>query len=116
MLSKLILLGLQLVIAWFGAPHVMRYIPGLGALHIFVYAVVLAVIVWLVGLIAAQVLKEIGQPSSGTLVSAIVVALIGAALITWLPDVVPDLGRPMRQIPTLAYPLIGAVLGYQIRR
>jgi hypothetical protein len=116
MLSRLILLALQLIIAWFGAPYIVRYIPGLGGLQLFVYAVVFAVIVWLVGLIAAQVLKETGQPSSSTLVAALVLAAIGAALITWLPGLVPDLARPMRQIPTIAYPLIGAVLGYHIKR
>jgi hypothetical protein len=62
------------------------------------------------------VLRETGMPSSGTLVSALVVALIGAALVTWLPTLIPDLRASMRAIPDLAYPLIGAVLGYQIRR
>jgi hypothetical protein len=116
MLSRLILLALQLIIAWFVAPEIVRYIPGLGGLSLFVYAVVFAVLVWLVGLVLSQVLRETGMPSSSTLVTCLVVALIGAALIIWLPAFVPDLGRPMRQIPTLAYPLIGAVLGYHLRR
>lgn len=116
MLSRLILLAIQLVIAWFGAPYIMRYIPGLGGLQLFVYAIVFAVLVWIVGLVLSQVLREMGMPSSATLVTCMVVALIGAALITWLPVLVPDLGRTMRQIPTLAYPLIGAVLGYHIKR
>jgi hypothetical protein len=45
-----------------------------------------------------------------------VVALIGAALVTWLPALVPDLRASMRAIPDLAYPLIGALIGYHIRR
>ena len=45
----------------------MRYIPGMGRLEIFVYAAVFAVIVWIVGLVLSQVLREIGQPSSHTL-------------------------------------------------
>jgi hypothetical protein len=44
------------------------------------------------------------------------VALIGAALVTWLPALVPDLRASMRVIPDLAYPLIGALIGYHIRR
>jgi hypothetical protein len=116
MLSRLILLALQLIIAWFGAPVIVRYIPGLGGLQLFVYALVFAVLVWVVGLVLSQVLRETGMPSSSTLVASMIVALIGAALITWLPGIVPDIGRPMRQIPTLAYPLIGAVLGYHLRR
>lgn len=116
MLSRLILLAVQLIVAWIGAPYIMRYIPGLGALQIFVYAIVFAVLVWLVGLVLSQVLRETGMPHSSTLVTCMIVALIGAALITWLPVLLPDIGRTMRQIPTLAYPLIGAVLGYHIRR
>ena len=116
MLSRLILLAVQLIGAWFGAPYIVRYIPGLGGLQLFVYAVVFAVLVWVIGLVLSQVLRETGMPSSATLVTCLIVALIGAALITWLPGLVPDLARPMRQIPTLAYPLIGAVLGYHIKR
>lgn len=116
MLSRLILLALQLIVAWFAAPIIIRYIPGLGRLELFVYAAIFAVLVWLVGVVASQVLRETWMPSSATLVSALVLALIGAALITWLPMVVAEAGRAMRQIPTIAYPLIGALLGYHIRR
>lgn len=116
MLSRLILLAVQLIVAWFAAPYIMRYIPGLGGLQLFVYAVVFAVLVWVVGLVLSQVLRGTGMPSSATLVTCMIVALIGAALITWLPVLVPDFASTMRRIPTLAYPLIGAALGYHIKR
>ena len=116
MLSRLILLLLQLVVAWVAAPYIVRYIPGLGKFQLFVYAAVFAVLVWLVGLVLSQVLRERGQPSGATLVTSLVVALIGAALVTWLPALVPDLRASMRAIPDLAYPLIGALIGYHIRR
>ena len=116
MLSRLILLALQLVIAWFGAPYIVRYIPGMGRMEIFVYAAVFAVIVWIVGLVLAQVLRDMGQPSSATLVSALVLALIAAAIYTWLPAFVPEAKRFMLSLQEKAYPLIGALLGYHIRR
>jgi len=116
MLSRLVLLALQLIAAWLAAPLIVRYIPNLGRFELFVYAAVFAVLVWVVGLVMSQVLRETGMPSSSTLVATLVVALIGAALITWLPGLVPDLARPMRQLPTLAYPLIRAVIGYHIKR
>jgi uncharacterized membrane protein YeaQ/YmgE (transglycosylase-associated protein family) len=116
MLSRLVLLVLQLVIAWFAGPEIVRYIPSFGALQLFVYGAVFAVLVWMVGLILSQVLRETGTPSSSTLVASLIVALIGAALITWLPGLIPDLARSLRQIPTIAYPLIGAVLGYHMKR
>lgn len=116
MLSRLILLAVQLAVAWFAAPEIMRYIPGLGGLQLFVLAAVFAVLVWVVGLVLSQVLRETGMPSSATLVTTLIVALIGAALIIWLPSLIPDLSRPMHQIPTRVYPLIGAVLGYHMKR
>src|SRR5437762_11986534 len=116
MLSRLILLALQLIIAWFGAPVIVRYIPGLGGLQLFVYALVFAVLVWVVGLVLSQVLRETGMPSSTTLVAALVVALLAAAIYTWLPMVVPDAKGVLLNLQEKAYPLIGAVIGYHIRR
>jgi len=116
MLSRLVLLLLQLVVAWVAAPYIVRYIPGLGRFQLFVYAAVFAVLVWIVGLVLSQVLRGTGRPSSATLIAALVVALIGAALVTWLPALVPDLRASMRAIPDLAYPLIGALIGYHVRR
>ena len=57
MLSRLILLAVQLVVAWFAAPIIVRYIPGLGRFQLFVYAAVFAVLVWIVGLVLSQVLR-----------------------------------------------------------
>lgn len=116
MLSRLILLALQIVIAWVAAPEIVRFFPRVGELYLFVFAVVFAVLVWVVGLVLAQVLRDIGTPGSPTLVSCLIVALIGAALIKWLPMFVPDLRGPMHSIPEIIYPLIGAVLGYHVRR
>jgi hypothetical protein len=116
MLSRLVLLAAQLVIAWFGAPYIVRYIPGMGRLELFVYAVAFAVLVWVVGLVLSQVLRETGQPSSATLVAAIIVAAIAAAIYTWLPAVVPDAKRVLLNLQEKAYPLIGALIGYHFKR
>jgi hypothetical protein len=116
MLPRLVLLALQLIAAWFAAPIIVRYIPGMGRLELFVYAVVFAVLVWLVGVIGSQVLKETAMPSSAALAAALVVALIAAAIYTWLPMLVPDARRVMLNLPEKAYPLIGAVIGYHLRR
>jgi hypothetical protein len=116
MLARLVLLAAQLAVAWFVAPEIVRYIPRLGDFQIFVYAAVFAVLVWVVGLVLSQVLRETGMPSSSTLVTSLVVALIFATIILWVPAIIPDIGRLLRQIPTLAYPLIGAVLGYHMKR
>jgi hypothetical protein len=116
MLSRLILLGLQLLLGWLATPYIMHALPGLGALRLFVAAVVVAVVVWIAGLVLSQVLRDTSMPSSATLVACLIVALIGAAAITWLPAVLPDASHAMHHVPTDAYPLIGAVLGYHLRR
>jgi hypothetical protein len=116
MLSRLILLLVQAAVAWFATPAIVRYIPGLGGLQLFVYAAVFAVLVWVVGLVLSQVLRETGMPSSSTLVATLILALIGAAIVTWLPLVLPEARTALRAIPDLAYPLIGALLGYHLKR
>jgi hypothetical protein len=57
-----------------------------------------------------------GTPSSSTLVAALVLALIGAAIYMWLPTLVPGSRAHLRNLAELAYPLIGALLGYHIKR
>jgi hypothetical protein len=117
MLSRLVLLLVQLVVAWFAAPPIVAYVPPLGGnTRLFVFAVVAAILVWVVGLVGAQVLRDTGTPSSSTLVAALVLALVGAAIYTWLPVVAPDARGLLRNLNELAYPLIGALLGYHIKR
>ncbi|MGH1417506.1 MAG: hypothetical protein ACRBCJ_01465 [Hyphomicrobiaceae bacterium] len=113
MLGYLVLLALQLAGAWFIAPQTVRYIPLSGDLKTFVYAAVFAVLVWIIGVVGSQVLKDVRMPSSSTLALSLVLALIGAALVVFLPGVRAAI--PLN-IPSLAFPLIGAVLGYMLRR
>jgi len=112
MLGRLILILLQAIIAWFAAPKVASYIH-LGRLFDpFVFAVICAIIVFLVGVVAAQVLRDVGQPGSATLSWALVCALIAAAIATWGPSFIPQIGRA----PDNALILAGAIIGYLIKR
>lgn len=113
MLSNLLLIVVQFAAAFLGAPHVMGFIPISGDLRTFAHAAVFAVIVWIVGLVAAQILKDIQQRSVASLSAALVLALIGAALIVFLPQVVNAI--PLK-FPQLYVPLLGAILGYFMRR
>jgi hypothetical protein len=114
MFGRLVLILLQLVIAWFAAPHIKQYVPSLGQLDLFVLAAIFALVVWLVGFIGALVLKDVGQPNPSTLVVALVCACIFAG-ITLIPDVMKAINGVVR-VPVQAYPLIGAVIGYAIKR
>jgi Na+/H+-dicarboxylate symporter len=114
MLGRLILLLLQIVIAWFLAPEIAKYIPVGDPLERFVFAVICAIIVFLVGVLAAQVLRDVGQPGSATLTWCLILALVAAAIATWGPDLVPQI--PWGRIPDRALVLAGAVLGYLVKK
>lgn len=116
MLGRLILLLLQIAVGWFGTNAVMGHIPVGGPLELFVFAVVAAIIVFLIGVIAALVIKDIGFPSSRTLTWAVAFALIAAALWQFGPQV-PVLSEiPWGKIPATYAVLAGAILGYSLRR
>ena len=108
MLGRLVLLLLQIVIGWFGSQAIMKYIQMGGIFRLFIFAIV----VFLVGIIAAQVLREVGQPSSHTLSWAVALALIAAAIWTWGPQFVPQLRQVQAEYAVLA----GAILGYIVKR
>nr|PZN85782.1 MAG: hypothetical protein DIU57_05920 [Pseudomonadota bacterium] len=111
MLGRLVLILLQLAIGWFGAPQVLRYVPVGGDAQMFVYAVAAAIIVWLVGVIGAQILKDVPTPSAGTLAAALIGGLIGAAIVVFkLNQMIPV------SVPPNLWPLGLAVLGYALKK
>lgn len=121
MLPRIVLVMLQFLIAWFGASYIAEPIIrslGLGRDYgTLVYAVVYAIIVWLVGLGGSAVLKGLPSPSTGTLGFSLVLALAVAGVM-----LVPDLARAItgvispQTVPPSAYPLLGALFGYFIKR
>lgn len=115
MLGRLLLLVLQLAICWFIGPEIFKKLPQLGQLNIFVQAVVFAILVWVIGVVGAIVLKDVGTPSASTLTAALIGALIGAAL-TLVPDITKAVASAVKGVPLMAYPLVGAVLGYAVKR
>ena len=116
MLGRLVLILVQLGAGWFLAPVIAKQLPNFGSLTIFVYAAIFAIVIWLVGIIGSLVLKDVPQPSPSTLTVALVGALIGAGL-TMVPEVGKAVGQVIKGgLPTLAYPLLGAVLGYAIKK
>ena len=113
MLSYLILIALQFACAWFGAPQVLGHIPVTGDPRTFVHAAIFAVIVWLVGVLGSLVLKDVRQPGSSALGLALFLALAGAAVIVFAPQILAAI--PLKFAP-MFLPLAGAILGYMIRR
>ena len=75
-------------------------LPKLGSLDIFVYAVVFAILVWLIGMLGAIVLKDVAQPSAATLSIALAGGLIGAG-ITLVPDLMKAIAAVAKGVPVI---------------
>ena len=114
MLGRLVLICLQIVAAWAFGPFVRQYIPVSGTYDLFVYAGVFAVIVYVTGILAALIVKDVGSPSPAALTTALIVALIAAAVATYGMYLIPQI--PGRTISKCGIVLAGAILGYLIRR
>lgn len=120
MLPRIILIVLQIVVAWICADWVVQPIVrnlGVGRDYvIFVYAGVCALIVWLVGLAGGGVLKEVSTPSGGTFIVALVVALATAFALYIAQESIETALPFLRGTRVIAYPIVGAVLGYWLKR
>lgn len=115
MLGRLVLLLLQIVIGWFGSNALMGFIQ-FGEFRLFIFAVVAAIVVFLIGVIAAQILKDVGAPSSHTLSWALGLGLIAAVLWTWGPQL-PLLSEvPWGRVRAEYAVLAAAILGYHLKR
>jgi hypothetical protein len=114
MLGRLILLFLLIVAGWFGGPIVRSYIPVSGVFDLFIYAAIFAIIVYVTGILASLIVKDVAAPSPATLSRALVGSLIAAAFATWGMDLIPQI--PGSTISKRGIVLAGAILGYFIRR
>jgi uncharacterized YccA/Bax inhibitor family protein len=116
MLGRLVLLLLQIVVGWFAANYLMGLINVPGTFALYVFAIVCAIVVFLIGVIGAQVLKDVWTPSGHTLSWALAFALIAALLWSFGPTL-PLLEQvPWGKIPAKYAVLAGAILGYTIKK
>ena len=93
----------------------MIHLPKMGSLTIFVYAVLFAIIVWLIGMLGSLILKDVAKPSPSTLAAALICAALLAGL-TMIPDAMKAIAKVVPGVPKTVFPLIGAVIGYAIKR
>jgi hypothetical protein len=111
MLGRLILLLIQVAGGWFASKALMSAIK-FGEFRLFIFAVVAAIVVYVIGILAALVVKDVASPSPATLTSALIIALIAAAVRTWGGAIVPALN----QVPDKHLVLAGAILGYWLKK
>jgi hypothetical protein len=118
-LPRIVLFVLQLMGAWYLTPVIKQWLPnlGLGQYEIFVYAILYAITVTLIGHIGALVLKEVRAPTGATLVACLVLAL-AMATVTLIPAITQPVEQAIGILRTnrTLYPLIGALVGYFLRR
>jgi hypothetical protein len=112
MIGYLILIALQIAVAVFGAPFILKFIPVGGDPKVFVQAAVFAVLVWVTGVVMSFALRDVRMPSTSTLASALVVALIAAGLL-FIPALWAAI--PIKFDKSFV-PLAGAIIGYMLRR
>ncbi len=122
MLPHLILIVLQIVGAIWGAQFIKSFIPPLPRssfgghdVDVFIWAILFAVIVFIIGFMGSIVLKGVRTPGAGALTLALVLALLIAAL-TLVPQVTQAVAGVGFRVPTLWWPLLGAIAGYFIKR
>ncbi|MEL6747239.1 MAG: hypothetical protein AAFO79_05440 [Pseudomonadota bacterium] len=112
MLPRLVLILLQAAGGWYGANIAIGYLALSGLPRTAAFVVLIAIIVWLIGVLGAEVLKNTPRPGGATLT----ITLIFAALFAAIPFI-PGLELPGQVRSVVPYlPLIGAVLGYQLKR
>ena len=114
MLGKLILIVLQVIVAWGLGPVVRGYIPVAGDFDLFVYAAIFAILAYVTGILASLVIKDVGSPSPAALTASLVVALIAAAIAAFAWQYIPNI--PDTAITKRGFVLAGAILGYLMRR
>jgi hypothetical protein len=119
-LGYILLMILQIGGAWVLAPQVKRYLPAIPQfggynVEIFVWAVLFAVIVFVIGFIGSILLKGVRTPGPGTLTVSLLMALIFAAL-TFVPPITEAVAQVVPRLEVLLWPLIGAAIGYVIKR
>ena len=114
MLGRIILLALQIAVAWLAGPIVRGYVPAPGAADLFLYAAIFAVLAYVTGVLAALVIKDVGAPSGSTLTWSLMLALIAAAAVTFGQAYIPQI--PGNAVSKRGIVLAGALLGYLLKR
>ena len=120
MLGYIILMILQIGGAWVLAPQIKRYLPAIPQfggynVEIFVWAVLFAIVVFVFGFVGSLVLMGVRTPGPGTLTVSLILALIFAAL-TFVPPITQAAAQFIPQLEILLWPLIGAAIGYFLKR
>lgn len=116
MLPRIVLLVVQIAAAWFLGDRIKAAIPSLTSSYdIFIYAVIYAVIIMVIGFAGSLIMKNIRVPTAGTFVASLVLAFIFAAIAAFFSAPIQN-ALPFLSGNAKLYPLVGAFLGYILKR
>lgn len=113
MLGRLILVLAQLIVGWY-ASHALMTLIKIGNFKLYIFAVIAAIVVFLIGVLGSLILRGVGQPGSATLTMTLIFALIAAALWSFGPSMLGSL--PWSSVKPQAAVMVAAVLGYLVKR
>jgi hypothetical protein len=119
MLPRIVLLLVQIAAAWFLADPIKAALPALVArpYDIYVYAVIYALIIFLVGFAGSLILKNVRVPSTGTFIATVVLAFVGASLTLFeTVRTTIEQALPLLRSNQKVYALLGALIGYLAKR
>jgi cytosine/uracil/thiamine/allantoin permease len=115
MLGRIILVLIQLVVGWFAGNAILKWLALSGPLELAALVAVLGLLMWVCGLVGAEVLQGVGRPSHRALVWSLVGAATGVALWKY-GGWVPVLKDVIKGLNLKYLPLALAVIGYQLRK
>lgn len=121
MLTRIVQFVLQALAAWAFTATISEPIArGLGLQRdyaVFVYAIIAVLIVMVVGYASAVVLKDLRTPSKGTFIVSLALAVLFALLpiIPGVRDAIEG-AVPALQSWRSYYPVVGALIGYLVKR
>lgn len=119
MLPRIVLLLIQIAAAWFLAEPIKALVPPLlgRQYDIFIYAVIYAAIIMIVGFAGSLVLKGVRVPTAGTFIASLVLAIILAAATLFGQITGPiQEALPFMRGNTKLFPFVGAIVGYLLKR
>lgn len=114
MFARLMLILVQLVVGWYAAVELAKVLPSMGSLDLFILSLLFGVVIWAIGLLAAAVLKDVGQPGPSALLVAFATAVLFSSL-TLFPEAHAAIVSVTGALDVRFYPLVGAVLGYAVQ-
>ncbi len=117
MLGTIVLIGLQFGGSFWLSNKVMELVGISGLLRLGFLVVVVSLLVWVIGVIASEFIKDVPKPSPNVLMSCMFVSglITAVAIIPLFADYVEKIQEAfLSGIPLHRYPLIGAIVGYYL--